>query len=156
MRAETSDGTAAEHPSGGIPDDRMHQIGEVADAVGLSLRTIRYYEETGLVLPSGRSAGGFRLYTAADIDRLRLVKHMKPLELTIEEMRNLLVTRDRLAEPVSAHHDRSALLDRLSMFAALAEERCQRLRDQVHAAETVSRTLRAELAADAPAPDPAG
>jgi DNA-binding transcriptional MerR regulator len=77
----------------------MHQIGEVAEAVGLSLRTIRYYEETGLVLPSGRSAGGFRLYTDSDIDRLRLVKQMKPLELTIDEMRELLTVRDRLADP---------------------------------------------------------
>ena len=124
---------------------RMHQIGEVADAVGLSLRTIRYYEETGLVPPSGRSTGGFRLYTDADIERLRLVKHMKPLELTIEEMRDLLTTRDRLADPATPKRERDELLDRLAMFAELAEERCQRLRDQVEAGEMISRTLRAEL-----------
>ena len=41
-------------------EERMHQIGEVADVVGLSLRTIRHYEEVGLVPPSGRTAGGFR------------------------------------------------------------------------------------------------
>lgn len=128
----------------------MHQIGEVADAVGLSLRTIRYYDEAGLVPPSGRSAGGFRLYTVADIDRLRLVKHMKPLDLTIEEMRDLLTTRDRLADPTTTQNERSALLDRLSMFAALAEERCQRLRDHLEAAETIARTLRTELDAAAP------
>lgn len=104
----------------------MHQIGEVADAVGLSLRTIRYYEETGLVPPSGRSTGGFRLYTDADIERLRLVKHMKPLELTIDEMRDLLTTRDRLADPATPKRERPSLVDRLSMFAELAEERCQR------------------------------
>ena len=124
---------------------RMHQIGEVADAVGLSLRTIRYYEETGLVPPSGRSTGGFRLYTDADIERLRLVKHMKPLELTIEEMRDLLTTRDRLADPATPKRERDELLDRLAMFAELAEDRCQRLRDQVEAGEMISRTLRAEL-----------
>jgi MerR family transcriptional regulator, copper efflux regulator len=143
MSAETNDTAAA--------DGRMHQIGEVAEAVGLSLRTIRYYEEAGLVPPSGRSAGGFRLYDDADIDRLRLVKHMKPLELTIDEMRDLLATRDLLADPTTTPHDRDALVDRLSMFAELAEERCQRLRDHVLAAETISRTLRAELAAAAPA-----
>jgi DNA-binding transcriptional MerR regulator len=124
---------------------RMHQIGEVAEAVGLSLRTIRYYEETGLVPPSGRSAGGFRLYTVADIDRLRLVKHMKPLELTIEEMRELLTTRDRLVDPTVTEVERSTLLERLSMFAALAEERCDRLRGHLEAAETIGRTLRAEI-----------
>jgi DNA-binding transcriptional MerR regulator len=41
----------------------LHQIGAVANAVGLSLRTIRYYEEVEVVPPSGRTAGGFRLYT---------------------------------------------------------------------------------------------
>ena len=123
----------------------MHQIGEVADAVGLSLRTIRYYEEADLVPPSGRSAGGFRLYTDADIERLRLVKHMKPLELTIDEMRDLLTTRDRLADPTTPRQHCDELLDRLAMFAELAEERCQRLRDQLEAGEMISRTLRAEL-----------
>lgn len=123
----------------------MHQIGEVADAVGLSLRTIRYYEEADLVPPSGRSAGGFRLYTDADIERLRLVKHMKPLELTIDEMRDLLTTRDRLADPTTPEQQRDELLDRLAMFAELAEERCQRLRDQLEAGEKISRTLRGEL-----------
>jgi DNA-binding transcriptional MerR regulator len=129
-----------------MPTDlHMHQIGEVAEEVGLSLRTIRYYEETDLVPPSGRSTGGFRLYTDADIERLRLVKHMKPLELTIDEMRDLLTTRDLLADPTTPKQQRDELLDRLAMFAELAEERCQRLRDQLEAGEMISRTLRAEL-----------
>ena len=123
----------------------MHQIGEVAHAVGLSLRTIRYYEEADLVPPSGRSAGGFRLYTDVDIDRLRLVKQMKPLDLTLDEMRDLLTTRDRLADPATPKRVRDELLERLSMFADLADERCQRLRDQVEAGEGISRKLRAEL-----------
>jgi MerR family transcriptional regulator, copper efflux regulator len=130
---------------------RMYQIGEVAEAVGLSLRTIRYYEEAELVPPSGRSTGGFRLYTDADIDRLRLVKHMKPLDLTIDEMRDLLTTRDRLADPATPKRDRDRLRDRLSMFAELAEERCQRLRDHVQACEAFSRALRSEVDA-APRP----
>ena len=43
------------------------QIGEVAARTELSLRTIRHYEETGLVIPSARSQGGFRLYTETDV-----------------------------------------------------------------------------------------
>lgn len=119
----------------------MHQIGEVATAVGLSLRTIRYYEEVGLVIPTGRSTGGFRLYTDADIDRLRLVKNLKPLDLTIDEMRDLLTTRDRLAEPKLTKAERNRLTDHLAMYAALADERCERLRDQLAMAEAVSHTL---------------
>src|SRR5690348_10590123 len=47
--------------------DPTMQIGEVADRIGLSLRTIRYYEEVGLITPSARSPGGFRLYTEDDV-----------------------------------------------------------------------------------------
>ena len=66
------------------------QIGEVAEQVGLSLRTVRYYEEVGLVSPSARSEGGFRLYSEADVSKLALVKRMKPLGLTLEEMGELV------------------------------------------------------------------
>ena len=131
-------------------DSQMHQIGEVAEAVGLSLRTIRYYEEAELVLPSGRSTGGFRLYTDSDIDRLRLVRQMKPLDLTIDEIRELLTIRDRLADPSTPKRERSSLVERLSMFAELAEERCQRLSEQLDAAQQLSVTLRSEADAAQP------
>lgn len=129
-------------------EQQMHQIGEVAEAVGLSLRTIRYYEEAELVLPSGRSTGGFRLYTDSDIDRLRLVRQMKPLDLTIDEIRELLTIRDRLADPSTSKRDRAPLVERLSMFAELAEERCLRLSEQLDAAEQLSVTLRSESNAE--------
>lgn len=72
------------------------QIGEVATLTGLSLRTIRYYEEVGLVPPSARSAGGFRLYADEDVARLQLVKRMKPLDFSLEDMRELLEVIDAL------------------------------------------------------------
>jgi MerR family copper efflux transcriptional regulator len=131
----------------------MYQIGEVADAVGLSLRTIRHYDEVGLVPPSGRTAGRFRLYTEGDIERLRLVKHMKPLDFSLEDMRDLLDTRDRLATTAGAA--REQLLERLTMYATAAETRCERLRDQLEAAETVAQVLRAETGRERnPASDP--
>jgi len=123
----------------------MRQIGEVAEAVGLSLRTIRHYEEVGLVPPSGgRSPGGFRLYTDDDVERLRLVKHMKPLEFTLEDMRALLDARDRLATGVDDADERKALVDRLAMFAAAGDERCERLREQLDAAQHMAAMLRRE------------
>lgn len=76
---------------------RLLQIGEVAQLVGLSLRTVRYYEEVGLVTPSARSEGGFRLYSEADVERLRLLRPMKPLGLTLDEMRELAELLDRSA-----------------------------------------------------------
>lgn len=119
----------------------MYQIGQVADAVGLSLRTIRHYEEVGLVPPSGRSAGGFRLYTDGDIDRLRLIKRMKPLDFTLEEMRQLLDAREQLA---AGEGDREQLLGRVAMFASIADSRCTRLREELEAAEGLADELRRE------------
>src|SRR5688500_11060577 len=66
------------------------QVGEVAEQVGRSLRTVRGYEEVGLGSPAARSEGGCRLYSDADVSRLALVKRMKPLGLTLEEMGELV------------------------------------------------------------------
>lgn len=124
----------------------MRQIGEVAEEVGLSLRTIRHYEEVGLVPPSGgRSPGGFRLYTDEDVERLRLVKHMKPLDFTLEEMRTLLDAGDRLAAGVG-NDERAALVDQLAMFASVADERCERLQEQLNAAQSMAAMLRRQAA----------
>ena len=89
------------------------QIGEVAERTGLSLRTIRYYGEVGLVEPSARSRGGFRLYTETDVDRLNLIKRMKPLEFSLEETRELLEAVDRLGSAETGPDERRALSERL-------------------------------------------
>ncbi len=123
----------------------MLQIGEVADAVGLSLRTIRHYEEVALVPPSGRTNGGFRLYTDDDVARLRLVKHMKPLEFTLEELRELLHVRDRLSDTDVPTEEREDLVARLRMFATAAEQRSSHLRAQLEAAEATADMLRREV-----------
>lgn len=124
-------------------DDGMHQIGEAAGRVGLSLRTVRYYEEVGLVEPSGRTDGGFRLYTEDDIDRLALVKQLKPLEFGLDELRQLLEIRDRLVGE-NAPEVRSGLIDRLDAYADTAAERCAQLREQLGRVEAVAATLRRE------------
>ncbi|WP_179777981.1 MerR family transcriptional regulator [Amycolatopsis endophytica] len=117
------------------------QIGEVADRTGLSLRTIRYYEEVGLVVPSARSQGGFRLYTDPDVDRLQVIKRMKPLGFQLEEMRDLLAILDpapgspRIDDPVA----------RLTEFAETAEERCAELRAKLTIAEEFAASLRSSL-----------
>jgi MerR family transcriptional regulator, copper efflux regulator len=122
-----------------------HQIGEVAEIVGLSLRTIRHYEEVGLVPPSGRTAGGFRLYSDSDIERLRLVKLMKPLAFTLEEMRELLELRDHLHASSGPDPEQAGLVDRMMMFVAVADERCARLRDELEQVEGFARALRHEV-----------
>jgi DNA-binding transcriptional MerR regulator len=71
-------------------DQPMMQIGELAERAEMSLRTIRHYDEVGLLTPTGRTEGGFRLYTEADFQRLMVIRRMKPLGFTLDEMAELL------------------------------------------------------------------
>ncbi|WP_229069127.1 MerR family transcriptional regulator [Actinoplanes sp. DH11] len=121
------------------------QIGEAADRVGLSIRTIRHYEEAGLVVPSARSEGGFRLYTEPDLDRLRVIKRMKPLGFTLDEMRDLLTTLDALSDPAVTGDGRTVLQDRLAMFHTAAQNRVQALRDQLAMAEGFAHQIQEQI-----------
>jgi DNA-binding transcriptional MerR regulator len=118
------------------------QIGEVAERTSLSLRTIRYYEEVGLVPPSARTQGGFRLYTEADVERLLLVKRMKPLEFSLDEMRDLLEVLGSLGEPGLSADARQRSLDRLSMYRQLTASRIDNLHSQLEAAGSFAADLR--------------
>jgi len=119
------------------------QIGEVAQRVGLSLRTIRYYEEMGLVVPSARSAGGFRLYTEKDVARLALIKRMKPLDFSLDESRDLLSVLDALEDP--AEPGKAALVERLELFHEAARARVVAVEEQLAVAEGFADDLRREL-----------
>jgi DNA-binding transcriptional MerR regulator len=118
-----------------------YQIGELAEAIGLSLRTIRFYGEEGLVPPSGRTPGGFRLYTDDDIERFLLIKQMKPIDFSLDEMRQLLEVLDRLATDVG-DDERADLLGRLRMFTALVDERCVQLREKLDIGTSFAEELR--------------
>lgn len=129
------------------------QIGEVAARTELSLRTIRHYEEVGLVVPSARSQGGFRLYTETDVQRLMVVRRMKPLGFTLEEMRDLLDATDRLDAPGPGQPaEREELLERVRGFERAAAQRVADLRVQLERAEDFAATLRIRLEPTTPAP----
>lgn len=140
-----------------MSERQQMQIGEVAERTGLSLRTIRHYEEAGLVLPSARSKGGFRLYTESDVERLMVIRRMKPLGFSLEEMRDLLDITDRLGAvgEKPAGEELRRLRDRLDAYRALADERVETLRTRLEMAEDFAATLRRHLPADTPTP-PAG
>ncbi|WP_043606595.1 MerR family transcriptional regulator [Cellulomonas carbonis] len=97
----------------------MH-IGAVADRTGLSLRTLRHYDEVGVLRPSGRTDGGFRLYTQHDVERLLLIRRMKPLGFTLEEMREVLDLVESLADPAV---DPQGPREHLAAFVVRAEQR---------------------------------
>nr|WP_246192308.1 MerR family transcriptional regulator [Agromyces lapidis] len=118
----------------------MMQIGELAERTELSLRTIRHYDEAGLLKPSGRSEGGFRLYTAADLERLLVIRRMKPLGFTLDEMASLLRILDVLQSDVA--EARASVAADYARFVGEAEDRRARLQRQLDMADEFLERLR--------------
>jgi DNA-binding transcriptional MerR regulator len=75
------------------------RIGEAAAEAGMSTRTLRYYQELGLLTPSGTTAGGARRYSDADVARLHRIGHLRDLVgFNLTEIGVVLSAEDRLAE----------------------------------------------------------
>jgi DNA-binding transcriptional MerR regulator len=75
------------------------RIGELAVELGINPKTIRYYEEIGLLPAPARSPAGYRLYSAADGERLRFIAKAKAIGFTLREIREILARRDDGMEP---------------------------------------------------------
>ncbi len=68
------------------------QIGEVAKRAGVSIDTLRYYEKLKLLPRASRSTGGFRLFAAEQVERVRFIKQAQELGFSLHEIRDLLMT----------------------------------------------------------------
>jgi DNA-binding transcriptional MerR regulator len=80
----TTDQTAAENAA-------RYQIGEVAERTGVTQRTLRFYEEKGLLRPPERMEGGFRLYTDVDVKRIEFIKKLQSLlGFTLAEIKEMV------------------------------------------------------------------
>lgn len=135
---------APESPSAKPPASAM-QIGEVAARTELSLRSLRHWEEVGLLRPSGRTEGGFRLYTEADVERILVIRRMKPLGFTLEQMSRAMRDIETLRDP-NAIAGHSAARKRLDELLVDAAERRDRLRTHLAMAEEFLDELGAEVA----------
>ncbi|WP_390896637.1 MerR family transcriptional regulator [Pseudarthrobacter equi] len=120
----------------------MH-IGELADRSQMSLRTIRHYDEVGLLKPSGRTEGGFRLYTERDFTRLLVIRRMKPLGFTLEAMAELLRVIDAL-EASGPGQDDTAIRSELNTFIEEASRRRAKLEEQLGMADEFLALLHAQ------------
>ncbi len=120
------------------------RIGELADRTGLSLPTLRHYDETGLLSPSARTSGNFRLYSEADYEKLMVIRRMKPLGFTVDQMRTLLVVVEGLRSPDVGGDRRATLLSQLRVFITDATERREALQRQLDRADEFIEILRTE------------
>ncbi|MBV9387634.1 MAG: MerR family transcriptional regulator, partial [Chroococcidiopsidaceae cyanobacterium CP_BM_ER_R8_30] len=84
------------------------KIGELAKQTGISIRTLHYYDEIGLLSPSHRTESGHRLYVEQDIIRLQQVMSLRQLGFSLKEIRECLenVTAFSLQQVINLHQTR--------------------------------------------------
>ena len=119
-------------------------ISELARATGFPSSTLRYYERVGLLEPTGRSAGGYRVYDDGAVDRLAFIGRAKRLGLNLDDVRDLVALWDDGAcRPVQARL--LALLDEKTALLDAQINELARFRNQL---EHVHRSLESAEAAD--------
>ncbi|MFI0975399.1 MerR family transcriptional regulator [Streptomyces sp. NPDC021093] len=82
--------------------DGLCSIGELAEHAGVTVKTVRFYSERGLLPEASRSAGGHRRYAPGALDRLRLIRSLRTLDLPVREVRRILDEEDEEADEAGA------------------------------------------------------
>ncbi|MBD2456364.1 heavy metal-responsive transcriptional regulator [Nostoc sp. FACHB-87] len=94
-----------------LVQEKSKQIGVVAKESGVPIKTIRYYEELGLLKSSGRTEGGFRLFNTDVLARLHFIKRAQSLGLTLSEIKEFLNVHDEGELP--CEHIKTKLEDKV-------------------------------------------
>jgi DNA-binding transcriptional MerR regulator len=125
------------------------RIGEVAQQAGVSTRTLRYYQELGLLDPAGLSPGGSRRYAPGDVARLRRILELRDvMGFDLERINVIVHAEDRLAE-LRNEVRAGASLDRRKAAVVEAITINDRMREQVREKLEVLESFLAELEAKA-------
>jgi DNA-binding transcriptional MerR regulator len=102
-----------EAPEVEAPPARLLRIQEAAAEVGLTPRSVRYYEEMGLLRPAARSEGDYRLYDATDVERLRFIKDLRDdAGFSLAEIAQLLEDEEARERGHAAFHASTDPLER--------------------------------------------
>ena len=150
-------------PARASDDPRLLRIQEVAAEVGLTPRSIRYYEEVGLLEPAARSGGAYRLYDESDIARLRFIRGLRDdAGFSLAQIGQLLedeATRERNRERFRATEDpterREILVDALARVDGQIDtlrHKADRIAEMIDEAEARRRHLADHLAGIEPSP----
>jgi MerR family transcriptional regulator, repressor of the yfmOP operon len=105
------------------------QIGEAASRTGLTQRTLRYYEELKLLKPASRMEGGFRLYSAEDVERIEYIKNLRDvLGFSLAEIRDMVEFEDVRSQIKSELHHAENLDQRRARLVQLKEVALRQMR----------------------------
>ena len=125
------------------------RIGEAARRAGVTTRTLRYYQEVGLLHPSGATPGGNRLYSVADVERLRRILELRDvMGFDLERIGLFLGSEDRLAE-LRAESERGPSDRRRAEMVAEAFDLNRRMQTEIAQKQGVLTGVLAELRARA-------
>ena len=139
----------SERAAAGGTEQKLHAIGEIARRAGVTTRTLRYYQEMGLLHPSGVTRRGNRLYSDADVERLQRILELRDvMGFDLERIRLILESEDRLAE-LRAESERGVSITRRREMVREAMELNARLRYEVEEKLGILEGFRAELHAKA-------
>ena len=113
-----------------------YRVEQVSARTGLTKRTLRYYEEIGLLVPTARSEGNYRLYSETDVVRLERICRLKEaLGLTLAELSELMQTEDERAEiriNYQETHDPAQRLEQLARAEALTRQQLALVEAKLH------------------------
>ncbi|MXP21648.1 MerR family transcriptional regulator [Gordonia sp. HNM0687] len=110
--------------SGVSDSEHEYTVGAIARLVGISVRTLHHYDHVGLVVPSGRTGAGYRVYDDVDVERLHQVLTYRQLGFSLEQIATLLddPTVDAMAHLRDQHELLTDRIDRLRRMVAAVED----------------------------------
>jgi DNA-binding transcriptional MerR regulator len=127
------------------PDEASLQIGEVADRTGVTQRTLRFYEERGLLKPPTRMDGGFRLYSEDDVARVEQIKRLQSLlGLTLAEIKDMIEAEEVREELNATFRPDRPVEERITRLSRRIEV-TQRQFDIINTKLTAMQDMRADL-----------
>ncbi|MFB5578449.1 MerR family transcriptional regulator [Bacillus cereus] len=122
----------------------MYKIDEVTKQVGLTKRTLRYYEEIGLIHAPERSEGNIRLYTDEDIARIkRIVEAKEVLGITLQEMQHFLSLKERMEQRRNSENPRDREV--IQEIKEMLEKQVQTLDEKMEQMQRVKAELEDSL-----------
>lgn len=112
-------------------EQKLMKIGDLAKRAGVTVRTVRYYEELGLLSPSETSPGGFRLYSEAALRKLHFVKRFKELDFPLEEIQRL----------IDLPQDNFSKSERLALSLSLLKKQLEQVENKIKESSAIKKDI---------------
>ena len=134
---------------GEAPSRHVYSIEQVATRTGLTKRTLRYYEEVGLLRPTGRTEGNYRLYSEDDVQHLERIKKLRDLlGFSLAEIREILDAEDERGQIKVAYRqetEAAAKVAQLDRADELIQRQLQLIEQKIEGLEQMRASLQAKL-----------